>query len=201
MIQTKGASYEAPFNFNPHNNKSYMPITPEHETELLESLSEAESAHECLLTAFDALDDTVDALLKSILFKDDYAVKYVVDPLLTNDGPLGEIQVRTKLLLGLGSISKEVYDDIEIFMTLREWAKIQGEDVSFTEVDVLFELNKINSIKGIMPLEFDATLAEGMSGATLDMFLTRHFQRVRSTLVLAITDIINKLCRENDLTS
>ncbi|GAD78616.1 MltR family transcriptional regulator [Vibrio ezurae] len=178
-----------------------MPITPQNEAELLEALSEAESAHECLFTAYDVLDDTVDALLKSIFFKDDYAVKFVVDPLLTNDGPLGEIQVRTKLLLGLGSISKEVYDDIDIFVTLKEWAKIQGDEVSFTEVDVLFELNRINSIKGIAPLEFDASLLEGMSGATLEMFLTRHFQRVRSTLVLAVTDIVAQLCRENDLTS
>ncbi|CAM2932883.1 MltR family transcriptional regulator [Vibrio rarus] len=178
-----------------------MPINPEHETELLEALSEADSAYECLLTAYDALDDTVDALLKSIFFKDDHAVKYVVDPLLTNDGPLGEIQVRTKLLLGLGSISKQIYDDIDIFVTLREWAKIQGSKVSFTEVDVLFELNKINAIKGIMPIEFDADLLQGMSGATLEMFLSRHFKRVRSTLVLAVTDIITQLCRENDLTS
>ncbi|OBT17475.1 transcriptional regulator [Vibrio sp. UCD-FRSSP16_10] len=178
-----------------------MPITPEHETELLEALSEAESAHECLLIAYDVLDDTVDALLKSILFKDDYAVKFVVDPLLTNDGPLGEILVRTKLLLGLGSISKEVYDDIDIFVTLREWAKFQGDKVSFTEVDVLFELNKINAVKTLIPLEFNASLTEGMSGATLDMFLSRHFQRVRSTLVLAVTDIVAQLCRENDLTS
>lgn len=153
------------------------------------------------MTAYDALEDTVDALLKAIFHKEDYSVKYVVDPLLTNDGPLGEILVRTKLLLGLGSISKEVYDDIEVFVTLREWAKLEGDKVSFNDPNVLFELNRVNSISTIMPLEFDEEIVSSLSGSTLDMFLARHFQKVRSTIVLAITDIIQSLGRDNALNS
>lgn len=181
--------------------RAAMPIQTSHETELLEALSEADSASECLLAAYDALDDTVDALLQNIFHKDDYAVKFVVEPLLSNDGPLGDIMVRGKLLLGLGVISKEVYDDIEIFVTLKEWAKIQDNNVSFTEVDVLFELNRVNAIKRIMPIDYDEDMVKTMSGPMLEMFLGRHHQKVQSTIVLAITDIVNMLCRENALTS
>ncbi|WP_435250235.1 MltR family transcriptional regulator [Vibrio sp. nBUS_14] len=178
-----------------------MPIQTSHETELLEALSEAESASACLMAAYDALDDTVDAVLKNIFKKDDTAIKFVVEPLLNSGGPLGEIMVRGKLLLGLGVISKELYDDLEVFVTLKEWAKIQGEDTNFTEVDVIFELNKVHAVQRIMPIEYDAEMVETMSGPMLQMFLGRHHQKVKSTIVLAITDIIHTLCRDNALSS
>lgn len=181
--------------------RAVMPIQTSHETELLEALSEAESASACLMAAYDALDDTVDAVLKNIFKKDDTAIKFVVEPLLNSGGPLGEIMIRAKLLLGLGVISKELYDDLEVFVTLKEWAKIQGEDTSFTEVDVIFELNKVHAIQRIMPIEYDADMVESMSGPMLEMFLGRHNQKVKSTIILAITDIITTLCRDNALSS
>ncbi|GDY26313.1 MltR family transcriptional regulator [Agarivorans sp. Toyoura001] len=176
-----------------------MPIHPTNEAELLEAIAEASSASECLMAAYDALDDTVDTLLKSIFNKDDYAVKFAVDPLLKNDGPLGDIMLRAKLILGLGVISQEIYEDIEIFVTLREWTKIQDEKVSFTEIDILFELNKVHAIQRIMPIEEDLARLNKLSGPMYDMHLARHNQKVRSTIVLAITDMVAYLCRDNVL--
>ncbi len=183
------------------NYRSVMPIHPINETDLLEALSEATSASECLFSAYDALDDTVDALLNNIFHKDDYAVKFVVDPLLKNDGPLGDIMVRAKLLLGLGVISKTIYDDIEIFVTLKKWVKIQEESVSFTETDIIFELNRISMIRSIMPIDYDPSFFDGLSEDLLTMSITRHHQKVKSTIVLAITEIVNQLCKDNSLTS
>ncbi|MCG9555111.1 MltR family transcriptional regulator [Vibrio sp. Isolate31] len=178
-----------------------MPIHTTHESELLEELAESANAAECLLCAYDVLEDMLDALLKSIFYKDDYAVKFVVDPLLTTDGPLGEILVRTKLLLGLGVISKEVYDDIEVFVTLKEWVNIQEGKVNFWDQDVVFELNRINAIQKMMPIDYAPKLVEGMSDDMKRMFLERHFQKVRSTIVLAVNDIHQQLAKENVLTS
>nr|WP_244225192.1 MltR family transcriptional regulator [Vibrio aquaticus] len=178
-----------------------MPIHSNQESELLEELAESANAAECLLCAFDVLEDMLDALLKSIFHKDDYAVKFVVDPLLTNDGPLGEILVRTKLLLGLGVISKEVYDDIEIFVTLKEWVKVQEGKIDFWDKDIVFELNKVNAIQKNMPVDYSPELIEGMSADMQKMFLERHFQKVRSTIVLAVNDIHQQLSRDNALTS
>jgi mannitol operon repressor len=194
MIVVSGAMQMAPFVL-----RDVMPIHPSNETELLEALSEAKDASECLMAAYDAIDDTLDTLINSIFHKDDYAVKYVVDPLLSNDGPLGGILVRAKLLLGLGVISKEVFDDIDIFVTLREWTKHQDNKVSFTEIDVLFELNKISAIQKMMPIEYDATVAETLDEPMLNMYLERHYQRVKSTITLAITELVNTLCRDNPL--
>ncbi|MGV2986462.1 MltR family transcriptional regulator [Vibrio sp. E150_011] len=194
MIQVTGVTSVAPFVL-----RELMPLHPPNETELLEALSEAKDASECLMAAYDAIDDTLDALINSIFHKDDYAVKYVVDPLLTSDGPLGDILVRAKLLLGLGVISKQVYDDIDIFVTLREWTKHQENNVSFTEVDVIFELNKVSAIQKMMPIEYDAKMAEGLDAVMLKMYLERHYQRVKSTLILAVTEMVSTLCRDNPL--
>ncbi|KII77346.1 MltR family transcriptional regulator [Vibrio renipiscarius] len=173
-----------------------------HESELLEELAESSDAKECLLCAFDILEDMVDTLLKRIFHKDDYSVKFVVDPLLTNDGPLADINVRTKLLLGLGVISKEVYDDIAIFVTLKEWVKIQDGDVEFWDQNVVFELNRVNAIqqKG-MPIDYSPELISGMSEDMIAMFLKRHFHKVRSIIVLAIHDIHQQLSQNNLLSS
>ncbi|PMP15669.1 transcriptional regulator [Vibrio tasmaniensis] len=196
MINHQSATPVALYSF-----RATMPIHTTHESDLLEELAESANAAECLLCAYDVLEDMLDALLKSIFYKDDYAVKFVVDPLLTTDGPLGEILVRTKLLLGLGVISKEVYDDIEVFVTLKEWVNIQEGQVNFWDQDVVFELNRINAIQKMMPIDYAPELVEGMSDDMKRMFLERHFQKVRSTIVLAVNDIHQQLAKENVLTS
>ncbi|MDR9829351.1 MltR family transcriptional regulator [Vibrio sp. FNV 38] len=178
-----------------------MPIHSSHESELLEALAESANAGECLLCAYDALEDMVDVLLQNIFQKDDYAVKFVVDPLLTSDGPLGNIMIRTKLLLGLGVLSKETYDDIEIFVTLKEWVKVQEGKVDFCDENILFELNRVEAIKASMPIDYSPQQVEGLSDELKAMFMTRHFQKVRSTVVLAVTSIIQKLSKDNALTS
>lgn len=175
-----------------------MPISPEHEVELLETLAESRTANECLLAAYDVLEDCIDTVLRAIFHKDDTAVKFVVDPLLTNEGPLGDILIRCKLLLGLGGISKDIYDDIDVFVTLKEWARIENH-VSFTDPNVLFELNRVQVIQNVMSLDFE--LIEGLDELSKAMFLERHFYKVRSTIVLAVTSLVQALCRDNGLTA
>lgn len=70
-------------------SKAIEPVDLPNEAELLEVISTAEDASAVFLAAYHALDDTIGVLMQSIFYKDDYAVKYVVDPLLKNQGPLG----------------------------------------------------------------------------------------------------------------
>lgn len=196
MIEYNSATDVARFPF-----EEVMPIYSNNESELLEELAASANATECLLCAYDVLEDMLDAVLKSIFHKDDYAVKFVVDPLLSGNGPLGETIVRLKLLLGLGVINKEAYDDIEVFVTLKEWAKVKEGELSFWDQDIVFELNRIHAIKKIMPIDYSPELIEGLNSEMEAMFLERHFQRVRSTIVLAVNDIHQQLSQDNALTS
>lgn len=177
-----------------------MSTHSDNETALFEELANSANAAECLLCAYDVLEDVLDILLKKIFYKDDYAVKFVVDPLLNSSGPLGEILVRIKLLLGLGMMKKSVYDDIEIFITLKEWVKIRDNQISFWDKDIIFELNRISLIQNTMPIDYSPELLEGMPETTKEMFLERHFQKVRSTITLAVNDIHQHLSQENSLT-
>ncbi len=178
-----------------------MSINVPLESDLLEALAESKTASECLMVAYDVLEDGIDSLLKSIFYKDDYAVKYVVEPLLTSDGPLSDILIRGKLLLGLGVISKDFYDDIDIFVTLKKWVKIQDNEVSFLEADVIFELNKVHAIQKIMPIYFDNSVMEDLSESMHDMYIDNYTQKVISTITLAVTDMLTVLAKSNALTS
>ncbi|MBF4190326.1 hypothetical protein ISX56_34390, partial [Serratia ureilytica] len=51
-----------------------------------------------------AEDEAINVLVVQVFRKDDYAVKYAVEPLLSGSGPLGELSVRLKLMYGLGVI-------------------------------------------------------------------------------------------------
>jgi mannitol operon repressor len=178
-----------------------MPLHSAHVNELLDDLAEASTPAECLMCAYDVIEDMIDLLLKSIFHKDDYAVKFVVDPLLSSDGPLGQILVRIKLLLGLGSISKQTFDDIEVFVTLKEWVKVQEGNISFWDQDIVFELNRVSAIQATMPVEYSPELLENVPDEMRDMFFERHFQRIRSTIVLAVNQIQQELAKQNALNS
>lgn len=77
------------------------------ETELLEVISQADNPSAVLSSAYHALDDAVGAVMQTMLSGNGQAVQYIVDPLMTTKGPLGDIKVRAGLLLGLGVMSQK----------------------------------------------------------------------------------------------
>ena len=53
-----------------------------------------------LIAAVELLTEAVNILVLQVFRKDDYAVKYAVEPLLDGSGPLGDLSVRLKLMEG-----------------------------------------------------------------------------------------------------
>lgn len=177
-----------------------MSNPPACESELLDAISEANDPNEIIRAAFDALDDTLDILLRKIFYKDDFAVKYLVNSLLTTDGPLGDMMVRAKLLLGLGVIDKNTYQDLDIFTNLKMWTKLSDEVISFTDQNIIFELNRLSPIKRSLLIEFDESLIKNLQEPLLSMHLSRHREKVRSMIILAVIELIETLSKENVLT-
>jgi mannitol operon repressor len=62
-----------------------------------------------LIAAVELLTEAVNILVLQVFRKDDYAVKYAVEPLLDGSGPLGDLSL--KLIYGLGVISRHEYED------------------------------------------------------------------------------------------
>ena len=68
------------------------------ENRILERLNKKKSVRGFLLTVIELLSEAVDILVLQVFRKDDYAVKYAVEPLLAGTGPLAELPVRLKLI-------------------------------------------------------------------------------------------------------
>jgi mannitol operon repressor len=64
-----------------------------------------------LIAAVELLTGRSTILVLQVFRKDDYAVKYAVEPLLDGSGPLGDLSLRLKLIYGLGVISRHEYED------------------------------------------------------------------------------------------
>lgn len=163
------------------------------ESELLEVISKADSPGAVLSAAYHALDDAVGAVTQCLLSSNEPSVQYIVDPLMTTKGPLGDIKVRAGLLLGLGVLEREIYSDLDIFLRLKEYAEESDKGVSFTDLYVLTQLRSVEAIKRTMPIEYDPSMISGLSDSMMTMFIERHNQKVRSTIVLAITDMVEQI--------
>lgn len=83
--------------------------------------------------------------------KDDYAVKYAVEPLLDGDGPLGDLSVRLKLIYGLGVINRQEYEDAELLMALREELNHDGNEYAFTDDEILGPFGELHCVAALPP--------------------------------------------------
>lgn len=170
-----------------------MEETQAFENRVLESLNAAKSVRSFMLKAVELLAEAVSILMLQVFRKDDYAVKYAVEPLMTGSGPLGELSVRLKLIYGLGMISRKEYEDAELVMALGEELAQDDNDYRFTDDEILGPVGELHCVSALP--EPPASLA---SGETVDPLLIpmqqqRYQQVVRSTLVLSLTALISQV--------
>ncbi len=103
--------------------------------------------------------------------------------------------VRAKLLLALGVIDKTTYQDLAIFTNLKTWTTLTDEVISFTDQDIIFELNQLSPIKQSMLIEFDQHLIKNLKEPMLGMQLSRHTEKVRSMIILTVMALIEILSK------
>lgn len=88
--------------------KATMEEAQAFENQVLEKLNAGKTVRSFLIAAVELLAEALNVLVVQVFRKDDYAVKYAVEPLLSGSGPLGELSVRLKLMYGLGVISPRI---------------------------------------------------------------------------------------------
>ncbi|SUG80956.1 mannitol operon repressor [Salmonella enterica subsp. enterica] len=120
--------------------QAIMEQTQAFENRVLERLNAGKTVRSFLITAVELLTEAVNILVLQVFRKDDYAVKYAVEPLLDGDGPLGDLSVRLKLIYGLGVLSRTEYEDAELLMALREELNHDGNEYAFTDDEILGRL-------------------------------------------------------------
>lgn len=158
------------------------------ENQALERLNAGKNVRSLLIAAVELLTDAVNRLVVQVFRKDDYAVKYAVEPLLDGDGPLGNLSVRLKLIYGLGIISRTEYEDGELLMALREELNYDGHDYAFIDDEILGPFSELHCVNVLPPPPIfgdDPQLAA--------MQKQRYLQVIRSTMVLSLSEFITRL--------
>lgn len=156
------------------------------ENQVLERLNAGRTVRSFLIAAVDLLTEAVNMLVIKVFRKDDYAVKYAVEPLLLGNGPLGELSVRLKLIYGLGVISRHEYEDCELLLALREALNDDGSEYRFTDDEILGPFAELHCVTAL-----PARPAPAGDDAQLHVMQQQRYQQmVRSTMVLSLTGLI-----------
>lgn len=159
------------------------------ENRVLERLNAGRSVRSFLIAAVELLTEAVNLLVLQVFRKDDYAVKYAVEPLLLGNGPLGEMSVRLKLIYGLGVISRHEYEDCELLMALREELNHDHSEYRFSDDEVLGPFSELHCVSAWPPRPDFSDDDEQLRA----MQQQRYQQVLRSTMVLSLTELISRI--------
>ena len=163
------------------------------ENRILERLNARQTLTGFIQTAVGLLAEAVDLLILQAFRKDDYAVKYAVEPLLEGSGPLANLSVRLKLIYALGVITRDEYEDVELLVALNNELLQENKIYSFTDDEILGPINMLHCMTALPPQPTLHMPEDVVDDALITMQEQRYQQMVRSTLVLSITDLITSL--------
>ncbi|MCE9888514.1 MltR family transcriptional regulator [Kluyvera intermedia] len=163
------------------------------ENRVLERLNARQTLTGFIQTAVGLLAEAVDLLILQAFRKDDYAVKYAVEPLLEGSGPLANLSVRLKLIYAMGVISRDEYEDIELLIALNNELLTENTIYSFTDDEILGPINMLHCMTALPPQPTLHLPEDVVDESLITMQEQRYQQMVRSTLVLSITDLITSL--------
>ena len=173
-------------------------VKQEDDLDIIEQLNETSSVRGVLLKAVNFFEVSLDNLVQRVFRKDDYAVKYAVEPLLNTAGPLADLMVRLKLLYALGIVSKEIYQDIECLIELRDRLNKDVQEFSFTSPETLEPIKKLHAIKKMGIIQLEKLPPEKEDDLTLyNMYMARQEQVIRSAFGLAIASMCSELKKDN----
>lgn len=166
------------------------------ENRILEKLNARQTLTGFIQTSVNLLAEAVDQLILQAFRKDDYAVKYAVEPLLEGSGPLANLSVRLKLIYALGVISRDEYEDVELLLALNNELQPGNIIYSFTDDEILGPVSMLHCMTALPPPPTLHLPEDVVDDALVTMQEQRYQQMVRSTLVLSVTDLVTRLAHK-----
>lgn len=178
------------------------------ENRVLETLNSGKSVEEFLAHAVTFIAEVTTRLISKIFRKDDYAVRYAIDPLLGGNGPLSELGIKLKLLYALGIIQRHEYEDTEYLLALYDevihktsdliQSNTQNPVYQFTDEEVIAICHQLHCVE-IKPVLFQSNLEDGEEmhdPNLLQLQQKRNRQVIKSTLVLCVSALIHQLYKK-----
>ncbi len=170
------------------------------ETEIIERLNNAPSVRGFFIATVEVFNDSIDALIKRVFQKDNFAVQSVVGPLLHDSGPLGNLSVRLKLLYGLGVLPDNIYHDIENLIELKNKLNSDATDYDFTDPNILEPIKNLNLVQRMSMVQLEVMEPDDdIDLSFYQLQLERQQQVIKSSLSLAIVEICNQLSKDSPL--
>lgn len=165
---------------------------------IYEKLNEASSVRGFIIASVAIFDEAVDGLINRVFRKTDFAVKSVVDSLFETSGPLSDLSIRLKVLLGLGVFEQPIFEDISAFITLKEQLNNDEKDYDFIDDMMISFTQSLHFVEE--KLIFDLPEDNPPADSLLFQMKQQHKKKLlRSCLTLAVTDICEKLQIESPL--
>lgn len=172
---------------------------PQHD--LTEQLAQTHHIRHFIQLACDELANQLDQLIERVFRKTDFALKSVVDSLFEHKGPLAELSVRLKLLLGLGVISPQVFEDISLFLEFKHHLNDEQEEPVFSHPAVIQFAKDLHFVDFSLISELlkQKPNLDNKDSMLVQMHQMRLEKVVRSSLVLALMEIGEQLDVESPL--
>lgn len=145
--------------------------------------------------------EDVEQLIERVFRKTDFALKSVVDSLFEHQGPLADLSVRLKVLLGLGVISPKVFEDISLFLEVKRHLKDEEEEFAFSHPAVIQFAKDLHHID-FLPINelLNAKMPQRNKDSMLFQMQQMRLEKIiRSSLILAVTEIDEQLNVESPL--
>ncbi len=168
------------------------------EDPIYEKLNEATSIRGFITASVAIFDDAVEKLINRVFRKTDFVVKSVIDSLFETSGPLSELPIRLKVLLGLGVINHEAFEDINSFIKLKETLNNAEKEYDFSDPIVADFLQSLHLLQDKSLLQFEPESGDKDS-LLYQVKALRREKLIRSCLSLTITDIYQQLQVESPL--
>ncbi|KMK50842.1 mannitol operon repressor [[Actinobacillus] muris] len=161
----------------------------------IEQLSEVASFRGFLALSTLQFNQQIEHLIERVFRKTDFALKSVVDSLFEHQGPLSDLSVRLKLLLGLGVISAQVYQDILTFLEMKTVMSDEINEPAFADELVIQFAEKLHHIdlEPFKALQKMTVGIENKDSIQHQMQQYRLEKIMRSGLILAIAHILDSL--------
>ncbi|SEQ01092.1 MltR family transcriptional regulator [Basfia succiniciproducens] len=169
------------------------------EDPIYEKLNETTSIRGFITACVAIFDESVDQLINRVFRKTDFAVKSVVDSLFINSGPLFDLSIRLKVLLGLGIISHETFMDINAFIQLKEALNNDGKEYEFFDPIIISFIQGLNVRQDKSFLNLDTKIDGTKDSLLYQVKVLRREKLIRSYLILSVTDLYAQLQVESPL--
>lgn len=164
----------------------------------VEKLNDVPTIRGFITAAVALFDEEIDRLINAIFRKTDFVVKSVVDSLFETSGPLFDLNIRLKVLLGLGVFDQHVFADINQFIALKERLNNDENEYAFTDEIIVDFAHELHFLDDKSLLNFPPTTGKEDS-LLFQIKQQRKEKLLRSSLILAVIAIGEQLQAGNAL--